>query len=301
MAETRSSTDWTLFLLLSFFWASAFAMTKVAVVGLPASVIIPGRLITATMIAWVVMAWRGEKLPRLSDRAAWLAIIGMGTIGTALPFYAITLGQKTIDSSLAALIIAAAPLFAASMAHLRFEDERITANKVAGLVVGFAGVAVLLGRDAMQGLGNADLIAQLLVLGGAFCYALNSIIARGAPKISSTVMPVGFLSVASLSSLPMLAMTDWSIVRPDAMNITMVLALGAIPTAAAGILLVYLVQRTSATFIALTGYVIPVMSAIIGYLAFRETQSPSALAAFALILGGVWLAQRRQKTTPVSP
>ncbi|WP_300377864.1 DMT family transporter [Henriciella sp.] len=295
MTTRRSAADWGLFLLLSFCWASAFAMTKIAVGGLPASVIIPGRLISAAIILWGVMLVRGERLPPFSDRSSWLAILGIGTIGTAMPFYVITVGQKTIDSSLAALLISGAPLFTAGLAHFRFADERITGYKVAGLVTGFAGVALLLGPDALQGLGNADLVAQLLVLTGAFCYAVNSIIARQAPRMAPTVLPVGFLAVAAIVSLPMLAMTDWTQVQPDAANMASVVGLGAVSTGAAGIILMYLVARTSATFVALTGYVIPVMSAVIGYYAFGETHRWNALAAFLLILAGVWLSQRQAR------
>ncbi len=185
MQTKRSPADWGLFLLLSACWASAFAMTKVAVGELPASVIIPGRLMTGALILWAVMLVRGDRLPPFSDRSSWLAIVGMGVAGTALPFYLITIGQKTIDSSLAALLISGAPLFTAVLAHFYFHDERFTGFKIAGLATGFAGVALLLGPDAMQGLGNVDLIAQLLVLGGAFCYAVNSIIARQAPSSPS--------------------------------------------------------------------------------------------------------------------
>lgn len=293
MNTHRSLSDWALFLLLSSFWASAFAMTKVAVDGLPASVIIPLRLGSGALCMWILMWVRGEKLPPFSNRHAWLTIIGLGTIGTALPFYLITLGQKTIDSSLAALLISGAPLFTAVIAHFRFADEQITGAKVLGLIVGFAGVALLLGPDALKGFGNANLIAQLLVLGGAFCYAVNSIIARAGPDIPATVMPVGFLTVAALFSLPMLAVTDWSDVHFTTANTAAVIGLGIVPTAAAGILLMYLVARTSATFIALTGYVIPILTAILGYFAFRETQGPLAIGAFILILAGVWLSQGR--------
>ena len=289
----RSPADWGLFLLLSACWASAFTMTKVAVVDLPASVIIPGRLISGATILWAVMLARGEQLPPFSDRASWLAILGIGTIGTAAPFYLITLGQKTIDSSLAALLISGSPLFTAAMAHLRFRDEQLTGFKVIGLLVGFAGVALLLGPDAFSGLGNADLIAQLLVLGGAFCYAVNGIIARQAPRMAPTVLPVGFLTIASIASLPMLVWTDWSEVELTMAGSLSVLGLGAVSTGLAGIILMHLVARTSATFTALTGYVIPVMSAVLGYIAFGETQNWTALGAFILILSGVWFSQRQ--------
>ncbi len=295
MTTSRSPADWGVFLLLSACWASAFAMTKVAVEDLPASVIIPGRLIAGAVILWGVMLVRGERLPPFSDRSSWLAIVGLGTIGTAAPFYLITVGQKTIDSSLAALLISAAPLFTAGLAHLKFHDEQLTGFKLLGLLVGFAGVAVLLGPDAIRGLGNADFIAQLLVIGGAFCYAVNSIIARQAPRMAPIVLPVGFLTVASIASLPMLFWTDWGEVSPTASSVWSVLGLGAVSTGLAGILLMYLVARTSATFIALTGYVIPIMSAVLGYFLFRETQSWNAVLAFILILSGVWFAQRQAR------
>ena len=161
-------------------------------------------------------------------------------------------------------------------------------------MVGFAGVALLLGPDALSGF-DVQLGAQLFVLVGAFCYAVNSIIARGAPRLPPIVLPVGFLSVAAISSLPMIAITDWNEVSAGTPQLLCVLGLGAISTAFAGILLMHLVARTSATFIALTGYVIPVMSAVLGYFLFRETQSWNALAAFLLILAGVWLSQRRAR------
>lgn len=295
MTTRRSAAEWGLFLLLSFCWASAFAMTKVAVGGLPVTVIVPGRLITGAIMLWALMLARGERLPPFSDRASWLAVLGIGTIGTAAPFYLITLGQTTIDASLAALLISGAPLFTAGLAHLRFKDERITGYKIAGLIVGFTGVVLLLGPDALKGLGNADLIAQLFILGAAFCYAVNSIIARGAPRMAPTVLPTAFLTVASISSLPMLVITDWATVQPSAANMASVVGLGAVSTGAAGIILMYLVARTSATFIALTGYVIPVMAAVLGYFAFGEMQSWNALAAFVLILAGVWLSQRQAR------
>ena len=300
MTTERSAAEWGLFLLLSSCWASAFAMTKIAVEDLPASVIIPGRLITGAIVLWCVMLIRGDRLPPFSDRASWLSIVGLGTIGTAAPFYFITVGQKTIDASLAALLISGAPLFTATLAHFSFKEEQLTGFKVIGLLTGFAGVALLLGPDALKGLGNADLIAQLLVLAGAFCYALNSIIARQAPRMSPIVLPVGFLTVASISSLPMLVWTDWSAVTFSPESTASVLGLGAISTGVAGILLMHLVARTSATFIALTGYVIPILTAILGYFAFGEVQSWSALGAFVLILSGVWFSQRQGRRLATS-
>lgn len=303
MTGTRTPSDWALFVLLSTMWASAFAFTKVAVAGLPAGVIVTGRLAIATALMASIMVAQGHRLPSLANRPAWLTMLGIGTIGTMAPFYLITVGQRTIDSALAALLISAAPLFVAAMAHLRLADERMTRQKAAGILVGFLGVAVLLGPDALGGIGEAGVVAQLLCLGGAFCYAVNTIIAREAPALPATVLPTGFLGIATLASLPAAFAEDWSMLDPDVNHVLAVVALGVVPSAAAGVVMIHLVRTTSATFLSLTGYLIPVLSAAIGYLAFGETQHPSAGFALALILGGVWLAQRSPKagTSPRSP
>ncbi|MEM0987028.1 MAG: DMT family transporter [Pseudomonadota bacterium] len=292
----RTPLDWFVFLTLATMWASAFAFTKVAVEGLPPGLIVTCRLALGALLMCTVMAFSGHKLPPFSDRHAWKAMIAMGIIGTAAPFYLITQGQRTIDSALAALLIASAPLFVAAMAHLRFEDERLTVNKVLGILVGFIGVAVLLGPDAVGGIGSADMVAQFLCLGAGFCYAVNTIIARSAPNLPAIVLPTGFLAAATLASIPAALLDDYAAFAPNVSNALAVVALGAVPTAAAGVLLMRLIQTTSATFVSLTGYLIPLISAVIGYLAFGETQDVSAVLAFALILGGVWLSQRQPRS-----
>jgi drug/metabolite transporter (DMT)-like permease len=301
MPTQRSLTDWVLFALLSFLWASAFALTKVAVSGLPTGLIVFGRLAIATLILGVLMVIKGERFPPLSDRSAWVTMIAMGTIGTAAPFYLLTHAQKDIDSALAALLISSTPLYVAALAHFRFADEQMSWNKALGIAVGFAGVAVLLGPDAMAGLGNSSLIAQLLVLAGGLCYSINTIIARGAPAISASVLPTGFLGIAALASLPMALSADYSGVQPGVLHAAAVIALGALPTAAAGWLLMYLVARTSATFVSLTGYAIPVFAAGIGFFMLGEQLSWAMMLALALILAGVWLSQRRSAAKPVTP
>lgn len=298
---TRTPTDWALFALLSFLWASAFAMTKVAVGGLPAGLIVFARLALGAGIMFAIMAARGERFPPLSDRAAWGTMAAMGLIGTAAPFYLLTIAQKDIDSALAALLISSTPLFVAGLAHFRFADEKMTWNKALGIAVGFFGVGVLLGPDAMDGLGNSSLIAQLLVLAGGLCYSINTIIARGAPAISPSVLPAGFLGFAAMASLPMALFADYSTMDPTPAQIASVIGLAALPTAGAGWLLMFLIARTSATFISLTGYAIPIFAAGIGAAFLGEHIGWDMALALALILAGVWLAQRRGRARATSP
>ncbi|MEM9738734.1 MAG: DMT family transporter [Pseudomonadota bacterium] len=297
----RSSTDWALFALLSFLWASAFAMTKVAVEGIPAGLIVFSRLALGAAIMAAIMVFQGERFPPLSDRPAWATMASMGVVGTAAPFYLLTIAQKDIDSALAALLISSTPLFVASLAHFCFSDEKMTWNKALGILVGFCGVGVLLGPDAMQGLGNSSLIAQLLVLAGGLCYSINTIIARGAPPISPSVLPTGFLGFAALGSVPMALMADYSAFDPTVMQIANVIGLAALPTAGAGWLLMFLIARTSATFISLSGYAIPLFAAVLGAAFLSEQIGWDMALALALILAGVWLAQRKGKVLEAKP
>ncbi len=300
MRAKHSLTDWAMFAIASLFWASAFAFNRTAVETLSPFLIIPARLALAAIILIVIMYMRGERFPPLTERRQWLYMGLIGTIGTALPFFLITWGQKTVDSSLAALYVTTSPLVVVAVAHFIFKDERMTPLKAAGTLLGLIGVGVLFGPDAVRNFGSADVIAQGLCLAGAICYGASTLLARAAPPIPPFTMAAGFVMLGALASLPMLTLVDWQSLHPSAASTGAVLALGLIPTAGASILYMSLVQRTDATFVSLTSYAIPVISVIIGWLAFREVQSWTALLAFALILAGIWLAQKQSRAAKVA-
>ncbi|MHA7899484.1 MAG: DMT family transporter [Henriciella sp.] len=298
MTQTRNSVDWILFAALTALWSSAYAFTRLAVnqpdlsAGLPPQFIIPMRLSGGAAILLLIAFMSGQKWPAVSDYKSWAAMAVMGLFGTAAPFLLITTAQQTVDSSLAALYVAAAPLFVAVMAHLAFHDDQVTPRKALGIAIGFAGVAVLFGPEAVASFGSASVTAQAFCLVATFCYALSTITARFARNIPPFVFSAGFVTIAALASLPLLATVDYPALHPEPSAIAGLVGLAIGPTAAASILYMIVVRRTSASFVSLTGYAIPVFSAFVGYLAFGEVQSWNALLAFALILGGVWTAQR---------
>jgi len=298
MQDRHSLHDWALFGALSLLWASAYAFTRLAVsqntpdLGFPPEFIIPARITLGALVLLGAVVFSDQKWPPLGAWRDWLAMAVMGIVGTTAPFFLITTGQKTVDSSLAALYVAAAPLFVALLAHVVFKDDRISPQKALGILVGFCGVAVLFGPEAVTAFGSASVTAQALCLFGTMFYAMATITARFARNIPPLVFAAGFLSIGAVTSWPMLLAVDFESLTPSSAAISGVIGLSIGPTAAASILYMILIKRTSATFLSLTGYTIPVISAVIGYLAFKEIQGWNALAAFALILSGVWLAQR---------
>lgn len=298
MQTHRSMLDWALFAMVSCLWASAFALTRVAVNqdspehGLPPELVTPLRITGGAVILVIVALSSRAKWPPLHNWRLWLAMLIMGLVGTTAPFYLITFAQRTVDSSLAALYIAAAPLFVGVLAHFVFHDDRLSPRKVVGLLVGFAGVSVLFGPEAVTAFGSANVTAQAMCLAATACYACSTIVARFAKEIPPPIFAAGFVSSGAVLSWPMLASVDFAALQPATSSWLAVAGLAIGPTAAASIIYMLVIQRTSATFLSLTGYLIPILSAIVGFLAFGETQDWNAALAFILILGGVWMSQR---------
>lgn len=301
MQQHRTFIDWALFALLSLLWASAYGFTRLAVSqdipgqGFPPEFIIPTRLAIGAIILLVAVRLSGQAWPAFSDHKSWLAMAVMGIVGTAMPFWLITTAQQTVDSSLAALYVAASPLFVAVMAHFLFADDRLNPAKTVGILVGFLGVGVLFGPSAIKSLQSTSAFAQALCLLATFFYAISTITARYARHIPPFIFAAGFVSIGTIATLPLLTQVEFSALTPSTSAILGVIGLGIGPTAMASVVYMVLIKRTSATFLSLTGYTIPVISACIGYLAFREVQSWNAVLAFALILFGVWLARKPAK------
>lgn len=300
----RSSLDWTLFAVLTVLWALAYPGNRLAVNmgdpahGFPPQLVTAARLCIGAAILMGIAIWKKERFPPLTDWQRWGTLFVLGFIGMTAPFLAITFAQRTVDSSLAALYVAAAPLFVAGLAHFFFAAERLTRGVILGLIVGFSGVALLFGPDAISSFGSASVGAQALCLMATMFYAITTITARAAPPMSPIMMSAAFVTLAALLSLPTLAGVDFAALDPSPSAYAGIAILALAPTAAASFLYMRLVARTSATFISLTGYTIPVVTALIAFFMFGEMQSFRSVAAYALILFGVWLSQQGAKKDP---
>ncbi|MBP5090799.1 DMT family transporter, partial [Pseudomonas chlororaphis] len=160
--------EWGQLIALSILWGGSFFFVGIAVKELPPLTIVMCRVCLAALALLALIRILGLSLP--GDRRIWLAFFAMGLLNNLIPFCLIVWGQTHIASSLAAILNATTPLFAVLVAHLLTADEKLTGNKLAGVIVGFIGVALMIGMDALAGLGD-NLGAQLAVLGAALSYA----------------------------------------------------------------------------------------------------------------------------------
>jgi drug/metabolite transporter (DMT)-like permease len=292
----RPLLDWVLFGLLSTIWAGAYPLTRLAVgkgtsTGLPPEWVLPGRLAIGAVVLWTVLIAMRKHLPPFRDVRRWRTIVAMGITGSVIPFFFITTAQQTVNSSLAALYTAASPVFVAIGANLMFAEERMTGRTGLGVLLGFVGVGVLFGPDALRGLGSANVIAQVFLLIATLAFAASTLIARAAPPMEAIVFAASYAAVSALTALPLALTVTPAEVDATWINWLGVLGLGLGSSGIAQIVYVTLIARAGATFVSLNGYAIPVISAILGWVFFHETQSWNALLAFALILTGVWLAR----------
>src|SRR6476646_4879448 len=175
--DARSSRiDWLIFAALGFFWGRSYLFIKIGVNhGLEPFTLIMFRLLIGFLLLATVVAIAREPLPR--DPRAYGHLFVMGTINIAIPFTLITFAEQTVDSSLASVINSAVPLFVIVIAALFLKGETITINRVAGLIVGFIGVAVLVGLDVAD-LGNANTLGELALIGATISYAFGNVYAK---------------------------------------------------------------------------------------------------------------------------
>ena len=167
--------QWALLLILSVLWGGSFFFIGVAVKELPPLTIMMLRLGIAALILHVVFRAMGQWMPR--DPKVWLAFAGMGLLNNAIPQTLIVWGQTQIPSGLASILNATTPLFGVLVAHFFTTDEKMTGKKLAGVIVGFIGAAVMVGPAALQGLGT-NVWAQVAILLASAFYGISGVYGR---------------------------------------------------------------------------------------------------------------------------
>lgn len=277
-----SRNDWTLLLILSLLWGGSFLFVAIALAGLPALGIVFGRVSLAALMLGLLLALRGEGLPR----AAWGAALVMGLLNNAVPFTLFALAQGRIDSGLAAIVNATTPLWTVIVAHLFTADERLTAAKGAGLALGFGGVAVMAGAA-----GGGEALAILACLAAALSYGLAAVWGRRFRRIGVTPMATAFgqTAGATLLVLPLWLVFDrpWAMAWPGTGPLLAVLGIALLSTVLAYLIYFRLLASAGATNLSLVTFLIPVSAVAMGIVFLGEGLLPRHVLGFALIAAGL--------------
>jgi len=248
-----NTRQWLLLIVLSLLWGGAFIFIEIGVEALPPFTLVFGRVGFGALGLYLLLRWRGLMLP--TDWLTWRDYLILGALNNALPFALIAWGQTVINAGLASILNATTPLFTVLLAHLLTHDERLNGGKVLGVLLGLAGVAVLVGGGALTGLGS-EVLAQLAVLGAAASYAFAGIFGRRFRAQPPLVTATGMVIASTLLLLPIVLVVDrpWQLANPGAAAWGAVLGLALLCTVLAYLIYFRLLAVAGATNVLLVTY-----------------------------------------------
>ncbi|MBW3097558.1 DMT family transporter [Pseudohoeflea coraliihabitans] len=278
-----------LLVLLAAIWGASFLFIKVALGTVTPLTIAAGRIGLAAIVLASVARLAGHGLPPRG--AHWPVIIAIALLGNVIPFSLISFGERSIDSSLAAILVSTVPLFTILLAHFLTNDEPLNLQKVIGVAIGLGGIVLLFGPALLLQLGS-QAMGQLMIVGGALGYALSTIYSRrlrALPKLQSSA---AIMLVASLFIVPAALIVDrpWTL-APDPAAIVSIAILGLVATALAQILVLKILETHKASFLALNNYLVPLFGLLWGMVFLAERPGPQTATALSVILVGVFISQ----------
>jgi drug/metabolite transporter (DMT)-like permease len=278
-------------------WGSSYLFIKLAVDSFGTFTLIMLRLAVGAAFLWAVVRLTDTRLPR--ERRIYGHLLVMAVINIVLPFSLITWAEQSVDSTLAATLNASVPLFVIPIAALMLVDEKITANKVVGVAIGFMGVAILVGFDAGV-LAGTDVMAALALIGSSISYAAGGVYARrfvhGLRPMIPAMVQVGFaLAITAVLALVFESPITFPM-RFDA--ILAVVWLGMLGSGAAYIVFFRLLGNWGATRTSLVAYLLPVYGIALGAIVLSERVDTRLVLGTLLVIAGIALVNLRGRWLP---
>jgi drug/metabolite transporter (DMT)-like permease len=271
--------QWFAFIALGLIWSSSFLWIKIAVQEIPPITLVAYRVLFGLLFGVVMILIQRVSLPR--DAKSWTPLLILGISNIAIPFFLISWGEQSINSGVAAILDATVPLFSIVIAHFTLEDDQMTLPKVTGLLIGFAGVIILMSKDI--GTSPSSLLGQGAVILACAFYAASGVYARkntentpgilrsAGPLVSATtVMWLGSFLFESPVKVPQLSIT-W----------IALLWLGILGSGLAFVMSYYLIHEIGPTRTSMVTYTFPLGGVVLGFIFLNESLS------WQLIVGGV--------------
>lgn len=280
-----SARNFSLLGFLALAWGSSNILIKLAVATMPPLTIAALRIVCALLPLLVLARMTRAPLPR--QLSTWRALLPLSLFGYVLPPCLIAFGQQRIDAGVTSIAIGAVPIFTALLTQLFVRTERLSPLAVLGLLLGFAGIVVLVGPSALHDLGRS-FTGFAAVIAAAFSYALTNVFARATRGLGLAAAGSAVLLGASAILAPACLVFEraWSI-EPSTRSVLATIALGLISTGTGLILFFKLFERTGPTFVSTANYLTPAVGVALAVSVLSEPLSWTAVLALACILVGV--------------
>jgi drug/metabolite transporter (DMT)-like permease len=290
--KTMTTRAWIEMSLLALIWGASFLSNRIALTEMGVLTAVAFRVAGAAVFLWAFVIWRGYDLPQ--SFRIWAAFLAMGLLNNVLPFSLINWGQLTIPSGLAGILNASTAIFGVIVAAAVFRDERLTARKLTGVTVGFAGVATVLGLSALAALDLTSL-SQLAIVSASLSYALAGAFGRVTlGSLRPEVAAAGMLTGSSLIMIPMALVIDGPPSPLHSAEVWGALAYLAVFATALAYLLYYrLLRMVGSGNLLLTTLLITPFAIVLGAVFFDEVLPLRAYAGFALMALGLVILDGR--------
>ncbi|WP_200769007.1 DMT family transporter [Vibrio nigripulchritudo] len=285
--HAMSSKVWAMLILLSILWGGSFFFIGVAVNDLPPLSIVTLRVGIAAFTLWSIAMMIGLRPPESLN--VWVSFLGMGLLNNVIPFTLIVWGQTQIASGLASILNAATPIFTVVVAGIILPDERPTPLKLIGVVVGFMGVAVMIGVPTLR--DESNLLAQLAIVVAAISYALAGVYGRRFKSlgVNPVMTAAGQVTASTLVLLPIMLCVDGTI-NTGSTNMSTwiaIVGLAVASTAIAYILYFRILELAGATNVLLVTLLVPVSAVLLGALFLNESLEMIHFIGMGLIALGL--------------
>src|SRR5437763_1452166 len=280
--------DWLILGSLALIWGGAFFFIGVAVRHVQPLTYVLLRLSIAATAMWLFLRLKGQSLDL--PRGAWRSIFLLALLNNCLPFALFGWGQTHIASGLASILNATTPIWGVVVAHFLTHDERMSPRKIAGALLGFGGVATMIGPSLLGSIGTSAL-SQLACVTASLSYALAAVWARRFKRIGVSPLSVttGQLTAGAVVMLPLSMFVDhpWQHALPPLGAWAAIAALALFCTAFGYVLYFRLIDRAGATNALLVTLLVPPVAILLGALFLAETLAPQDFLGLGLIALGL--------------
>lgn len=281
-------TDWLILGILAVTWGGAFLFIGIAVRHVPPLTYVWLRLTIAAAAMWLFLRARGRKVGLPNQ--AWGSILLLALLNNAVPFTLFGWGQTHIASGLASILNATTPIWGVVVAHFLTHDERMSPRRIAGVLLGFGGVAIMIGPSLLSSLGT-NALAQLACVTASLSYALAAVWARRFRRMGISPMSVttGQLTAGAVMMLPLSMLVDrpWTHAFPPLAAWGAIASLALLCTAFGYLLYFRLIATSGATNALLVTLLVPPVAIVLGALFLNETLAPQDFIGLALIALGL--------------
>ena len=290
--QTPGPRHWAMLAYLTVFWGLAFYLIAVGLRGLPPLTLVVIRLAVGAAALYPLMRWQGGRLP--VEGAWWARFAVLALLGNLVPFSLISWAETRITSGQAGLLMALMPISTVMLAHLFVAHEQLTRRRLLGIVLGFIGVSILVGADALAAMGGGQLVAQLAVIAATLAYAVNAVYTKRLPHIDTLVVATATLVIGTIMLAPIALLLEqpWRQV-PGTDALLAVVVLGVFSTGLATWVYFRVVSDCGPGFLSIINYIIPAVAFIAGVAFLGEPAAWSQFAGLLVICGGIFLSQSR--------